>query len=139
MRTGQTHGGALSRRFCWGWDGAALCIHRQNGWRDEFPVAELAEILRSLEEQFRSGWFPLANDVEKMWNGREKPGLGMTILSIRPNDRRHAQAGGYLAVVLEHRELATWNGKSKGIEWRLNGKAPTVEELAARLQEGTCR
>ena len=136
MRTGRTHGGAGSRSFRWWWEGATLHICRQNGWRDQFLMAELAEILKSLEDQFGSGWFPLANNVEKMWNGTEKPGFGVTILKIRPDDCRHAQASSYLGAVFEHLELATWNGKSKGIEWRLNGVAPTVEELAARLREG---
>ena len=76
MRTGRTHGGAGSRSFRWWWEGATLHICRQNGWRDQFLMAELAEILKSLEDQFGSGWFPLANNVEKMWNGTEKPGFG---------------------------------------------------------------
>lgn len=136
MRAGRTHGGGGAKSFCWGWDGATVQIWRENGWDDRFPVAEVAEIVNSLEDQFRLQWFPLANNVEKMRNGTEQPGLGMTILNIRPGDVRHAQASSYLGVVFEHVGLATWNGKSKRIAWRLNRQAPTVGELGARLSEG---
>ncbi len=135
MRAGRTHGGGGSKSFRWSWDGAVVHICRENGWDDRFPVVEVAAILRSLEDQFRWEWFPLANNVEKMRNGTEKPGLGMTILNIRPDEVRHAQASSYLGVVFEHLGLAKWNGKSRRIEWRLNGKAPTIWELAARLSE----
>ena len=135
MGTGRTHGGARSKSFSWEWDGATLWIRRQNGRLEDFALGELVEILKSLEDQFGSGSFPLANDVEKMWNGTEKPGLGMTILAIRPRDRWHAQASSYLGVVFEQLELATWNGKSRGIEWCLSGAAPTAKDLAASLRE----
>ncbi len=85
-----------------------------------------------LEDQFRSGWFPLGNNVAKMPKGTEKPGLGMTIFRIRPVTM-HAQASSYLGVVFEQIGLATWNGKCTGIKWRLNGKVPTGDELAGLL------
>ncbi len=135
MPTGRTRGGAGSKSFSWEWDGATLWIHRQNRRLEDFPLGELVEILKSLEDQFGSGCFPLANNVAKMWNGTEQPGLGMTILDIRPRDLWHAQASSYLGVVFEQLELATWNGKSRGIEWCLSGAAPAAKELAARLRE----
>ena len=134
---GLTRGSHLkSKRFRWWWDGA-LHIRRENRNRqhDEFSIAELERILEDLERQFRSGWFPLGNNVAKMPNGTEKPGLGMTIFRIRPNTM-HAQASSYLGVVFEQIGLATWNGKSRGIEWRLNGKVPTGDELAGLLARG---
>lgn len=137
VHEGLTRGSPLkSKRFQWWWDGA-LHIRRENRNRqhDEFSIAELERILEDLEGQFRSGWFPLGNNVAKMPNGTEKPGLGMTIFRIRPNTM-HAQASSYLGVVFEQIGLATWNRKSRGIEWRLNGKVPTGDELAALLARG---
>ena len=98
-------------------------------------MAELGEILQSLEGQFHSELFPLANNVAKMSKGIEKPGLGMTILRIRPSDIMHAQASSYLGVVFEHVGLTTWNGKHKGIKWRLNRTTPTDEELTGLLRK----
>ena len=45
------------------------------------------------------------------------------------------RASSYLGVVLEQLGLTTWNGKSKGIEWRLNGKVPTGAALAVLLRD----
>ena len=82
------------------------------------------------------GYFPLANDVAKMWDETEKPGLGMTLFRIRPNTT-YAQASSYLGVVFEHVGLATWNGKHRGIEWRLNRTTPTDEELTELFGAGS--
>ena len=121
-RTGRTRG-AKEKSFSWEWDGKTLDIRRENGHHDEFSIKELHRILKSLEDQFQTGWFPLANNVAKMPKGTEKPGLGMTIFKIRPGDTTHAQASSYLGVVFEELGLTTWNGESKGIEWRLNGRS----------------
>ena len=137
MPEGRTHGcGKKSKSFSWRWDGQTLHIHREKDWlHDEFQLAELAEILKSLEDQFGSGWFPLANNVERMSKKTEKRGFGMTIFRGRPGDgTMHAQASSYLGVVFESLELATWNKRCIGIEWRLKGGAPTVDELAMLLR-----
>ncbi len=135
VHEGLTRGSSLKcKRFCWWWDGV-LHIRRENHQHDEFPIAELERILEDLEGQFRSGWFPLGNNVAKMPKGTEKPGLGMTIFRIRPVTM-HAQASSYLGVVFEQIGLTTWNGKCKGIEWRLNGKVPSGDELAGLLARG---
>ena len=126
-----TRGGVLKRkRFYYRWDGQSLHIHRESGWHDEFPVSEIAHILKRLDDQFTAGWFPLANNVEKLSNGTEKAGLGQTILQGQPGNVIHAQASSYVGVVLEDLGLATWNGLNKGIQWRLIRKPPGAEELA---------
>ena len=135
---GQTNGGSKSKSFRWWWDEPTLHIERENGQHNQFPMADLRKILQSLESQFHSGWFPLANDVAKMSNGTEKPGLGMTIFRIRPGDTMSAQASSYLGVVFEHVGLTTWNGKHRSIEWCLNRATPTDEELKGLLRTGTC-
>ena len=140
-----TRGGVLKRkRFYYRWDGRSLHIHRESGWHDEFPVSEIADILKRLDDQFTAGWFPLANNVEKLSNSTEKAGLGQTILQGQGQhgNVRHAQASSYLGVVLEDLGLATWNGLHKGIQWRLIRKPPSTEELArliARRVSDACR
>ena len=130
MRCGLcTRGGVLKRkRFYYRWDGQSLHIHRESGRHDEFPVSEIAHILKRLDDQFTAGWFPLANNVEKLSNGTEKAGLGQTILQGQPGNVIHAQASSYLGVVLgrprsghleraEHRhpmaahQEAAWRGR----------------------------
>ena len=78
MHEGRTRGAPTkSKCFRWYWDDQTLHIHRENRYHqhDDFPRAELEKILEDLEGQFRSGWFPLANNVEKMPKGTEKAGL----------------------------------------------------------------
>ena len=118
------------KRFYYRWDGQSLHIHRESGWHDEFPVSEIADILKRLDDQFAAGWFPLANNVEKLSTSTEQAGLGQTILQGQPGNVRHAQASSYLGVVLEDLGLATWNGLNKGIQWRLIKKPPGGEKLA---------
>ena len=104
------------RSFCYRWDGQSLHIHRERGRHDEFPVSELADILKSLEDQFNSGWFPLANNVEKLNKGMEKAGLGQTIFQLKPGNTTHAQTSSYLGVMLEDLGLAIWNEQHRGIQ-----------------------
>ena len=63
---------------------------------------------------FGEQWFPLANNVEKMYRGTERTGLGMAIYQLRPGDTFHAQGSSYLGVVLEEVDILDWNGKSWG-------------------------
>ena len=79
-----TRGGVLKRkRFYYRWDGRSLHIHRESGCHDEFPVSEIADILKRLDDQFTAGWFPLANNVEKLSNSTEKAGLGQVLSTCR--------------------------------------------------------
>ena len=137
-KLGRTNGGGRSKSFRWWWDGRTLHIKRENGLHDRFRKDELLKILQSLKDQFDSRWFPLANNVDKMSKGIETPGLGMTILGIRPGDITHAQASSYLGVVFEYVGLATWNEKHRGIEWclNLNRTTPTDEELTELFGAG---
>ena len=129
----ETRGGARARQFGYHFNGRVLHIRTERNRHDEFPLEELHFIVNRLVAQFGNGWFPLANNVQKLGDGSERPGLGQTILEARPRDITHAQAGSYLGVILEDLGLTTWNGKNRGIEWRLEGKVPTVESLTDRL------
>ena len=111
---------------------------------DKIVQSAVRHVLKRLDDQFTAGWFPLANNVEKLSNSTEKAGLGQTILQGQGQhgNVRHAQASSYLGVVLEDLGLATWNGLHKGIQWRLIRKPPSTEELArliARRVSDACR
>jgi len=72
---------------------------------------EVFDIMNWLTEKFGLGWFPLANNVEKLWQGTDVDGLGVAILRQRPGDISHAQGASYLGVVLEHAGILEWNSK----------------------------
>lgn len=113
-----------------------LIIRNSEGRVDVFKLDELIKILESLFRQFQSDPFPLANNVEKLGNRTEKPGLGMTILDLKPDDVKHAQASSYLGVVFENIGIFKWNGVNKGIKWRIL-LPPEEWRLGERLSAST--
>lgn len=115
-------------------DMCSLVIRNTNGARHEFNLYEIMLVLRKLLEDFGSGPFPLANNVETMGQGTEQAGLGMTILSQRPGDVTHAQGASYLGPVLEHCRFLEWNGKHVGIEWRLIDTDCNIKHVLAKMQ-----
>ncbi|MBU2740871.1 hypothetical protein HF670_07935 [Acidithiobacillus thiooxidans] len=85
-----------------------------------YSATEIYQILQSLEKQFGQKYFPLANNVEHLGRGDERPGLGMTILQIGINTNiTHAQGSSYLGPCLERLGYCEWNNKNNGIQWRL--------------------
>lgn len=124
--------GPQGRRFQWEVDAEADCvrIHRSNGATDTFSIKEIFLILHSLYDQFGHDWFPLANNVGRLGNGTERPGLGTTILEGCPRNITHAQAASYLGVILEEIRLTAWNERNTGIAWRtVRVPPPTIEDL----------
>jgi hypothetical protein len=113
-----THGGK-AKRFVWSYRDDLLVIKTNEGKTHQYTLQEIIAILSVLRTKFEHGWFPLANNVQKMFELEERPGLGSTIYSLRPGDTYHAQGASYLGVVLEEAGILEWNGRMKGIEWRL--------------------
>jgi|LGVF01.1.fsa_nt_gb hypothetical protein len=115
-----THGGK-SKEFEWEYNcnRDRLFIENEDGRIHMFDLPEIMEIIDWLVERFGTNWFPLANNVQKLGDGTEKPGLGMAILSQRPKDITHAQGSSYLGMVLENVNIFQWNGAMKGIQWRM--------------------
>src|SRR5687768_2803688 len=95
-----THGGR-ARRFRWCYANENLRIENESGLRHTFSLAEVHSILGDLRSEFGEQWFPLANNVEKMYHGTEVPGLGTAIYRLCAGDTFHAQGASYLGVVLE--------------------------------------
>ncbi len=108
-------------------------IQNERGRRLAYTIEELCAILRDLHGSFGEGFFPLANNVEKLGEGSERAGLGTTILKHRPRDISHAQGASYLGVVMEECGYFEWNGKHLGIAWRLRRLDLDQDALAARL------
>ena len=84
---------------------------------DEFSVSELQQFLDKLDTDFKDHWIPLANNVERMRNGNEIPGLGSTFYSILHNVKR-AQAVSQLAPIFEHHKLFQWQHDG-GDRWKI--------------------
>jgi hypothetical protein len=124
-----THGGGKAKRFDWGFRNDFVKIENENGRQEEYSLAEILAVLNWLTNKFGTGWFPLANNVEKLGRDEEADGLGVAILRQRPNNISHAQGSSYLGVVLEHAGILEWNNKPRGIKWRIIRQAQTLDEL----------
>lgn len=141
-RSSYTRGGPNKRiSFKW-WldvDRNVLMTKNENGRVDQFHLDEIVKILQRIKTEFGSGYFPLGNNVEKLRKGTEVRGLGTIIFDFSPGDIKHAQAASYLGPLLEDIGFFEWNGKHKGIEWRLlnnlkiDGKS--VSEKLAHLKK----
>ena len=58
----------------------------------------------------------------------------MTLMSIKANTT-YAQGASYLGVVLEELGYLRWNGRSRGIGWRLTGEDGSEMGLGSRLKD----
>ncbi|OPY62352.1 MAG: hypothetical protein A4E57_04011 [Syntrophorhabdaceae bacterium PtaU1.Bin034] len=125
----RTHGGRKGKYFRWELSNDVLIIENEKGRRHEYHLAEVLAILLWLTNRFGNGWFPLANNVEKLWHEEEIDGLGTAILQQQPRNTLHAQGSSYLGVVLEYAGILAWNGKSRGIKWRIIHPVTTLDEL----------
>lgn len=69
----ETHGG---RRKAFGWQlvGKNVVIKNVENREHIYPVSEIFLTIKWLHEKFQMGWFPLANNVELLHRGEERPG-----------------------------------------------------------------
>jgi hypothetical protein len=123
-----THGGK-ARRFEWKYQGNETIITNENGRTHLYSVGEIYDIINWLTQKFGADWFPLANNVEKLGNGKEVDGLGVAILRQGPKNITHAQGSSYLGVVLEQLGILEWNHKAKGIKYRIIHRPNSIDEL----------
>jgi hypothetical protein len=96
--------------------------------------SEIQNILNVLNTRFSSDNFPLSNSI-LLDDGTEKAGLGMTLLECILGDVSRSQGASYLGVVLEEAEYFEWNGKNKGIEWRLMDTDFSTDGLRIHLSK----
>lgn len=128
-----THGGRKAKSFNWEFHNNYVIINNEKGRREEYSLNEMFAVLSWLSDRFGAGWFPLANNVEKLGRDEETDGLGVAILRQQPRNVRHAQGSSYLGVVLEDAGLLEWNNRQRRIEWRIIHQAQTVDELRAAI------
>ncbi len=122
-----THGGK-ARRFDWKLERDLVVIENEDHKRHSFSVQEITDVLAWLYQRFGSSWIPLANNVQKMYEGTEIAGLGSAIYERKPGDTYHAQGASYLGVVLEEAGILQWNNEMKGIAWRMVSPGKLNEE-----------
>jgi len=129
-----THGGR-AKNFDWEVKERQVFIQSESAMRHSYSFDEILTIISWLHAKFGESWFPLANNVEKMYSGTERAGLGSAIYRLKPGDTFHAQGGSYLGVVLEEVGIFEWNGEKRGICWRIRNRASDVELIEALLTE----
>ena len=129
-----THGGRKAKRFNWVLQDDYVKIKNENARQEEYPVGEIFDVINWLTERFGLSWLPLANNVEKLWQGTEVDGLGVAILWRRPRNIAHAQGASYLGVVLEHVGILEWNNKERGIQWRIIRSVQSPDELRRAIK-----
>lgn len=129
-----THGGR-ARRFEWSFRDGEIQIQSESGIHHQFTTNEILQIIRELDSSFGNEWIPLGNNVEKLYSGTEKLGLGTAIYRRRPGDTLHAQGASYLGVLLEEIGVFRWNGMIKGIAWRIENRVADLETLEALLHQ----
>ena len=122
-----THGKA--KRFNWILQDNDVTIEYENRRIEKYPLEEILDIMNWLKGKFGVNWFPLANNVEKLGKDIEIDGLGVAILRQRPRNISHAQGSSYLGVVLDHVGILEWNGRQKGIEWRIVRPVRSLDDL----------
>lgn len=124
-----THGGRKGKRFEYVLHGDFIKIRNEEERKEVYSLSEIFNILNWLAARFDAGWFPLANNVEKLGKNEEMDGLGVAILRQQPGNVSHAQGSSYLGVVLESAGIFEWNNKMKGIEWRIIRQPLSIDEL----------
>lgn len=132
-----TRGGkAKGKHFTWRFESDLhqVLIENEDGRVHVYSVHEIQAVLRAVYREFKSDYFPLANNVERLWNGTEKMGLGKLILELEGSNTTHAQGSSYLGVILEECGYFVWNRKHRGIEWRLEDTDFSLDGITSRLK-----
>ena len=120
----QTYGGK-AKDFWWRVDDEGNTTIRRvfatRGPREDVRVHTITrnELERLLAEMADGESWPLANNVEKLTNGTEQHGLGQFLceqLGWTPTD---AQLAGHLGVILTGAGVWNYNGRRRGIMFRL--------------------
>jgi hypothetical protein len=135
QRVSVTHGGR-AKSFDWLVKERQLHIKSESGMKHSYSFDEVLTIIRSLHSTFGESWFPLANNVEKMYSGTEQAGLGSLIYQLSPGNTVHAQGASYLGVVLEEVVVFEWNGEKHGICWRIRNFAHDINSIEALFSNG---
>lgn len=126
-----THGGR-AKEFKWVLVADSILIIKQSGVSLNYNLLDIQSILSELNQVFGLEWFPLANNVEKLYLNEEVFGLG-TALYRSSQSSLYAQGASYLGVVLESGGILEWNGEKRGIQWRLIRWPLTLDSMKIGL------
>lgn len=110
---------------------SGLTVHNKNN-RDLLQISfiQLACILKTLGDQFVNNFFPLENNVSSAHKKILNPGLGLATNNCGIVDVTYAS---YIGPILEDLGFLDWNGKRKGIEWRLVDQPASAAEIEERV------
>jgi len=115
----RTFGGPKkSLEFSYCQDDTSLRIENEKNRMIVYSLQELDQITLRLKDQFAGRFFPLGNNVEKLGNGTEVEGFGTIVHEITGNITK-AQGVSYLGPILTAEGILEWNGKNRGIEFRI--------------------
>lgn len=104
---------------------SGIIIQNNNNTTHKFSYEDIQRIIESLNNEFETNWFPLANNVKELHNGDEKAGLGKIIYELTGNTTK-AQASSYLGAYLDEigvlifSKQTPFNSSRIVIGWKLN-------------------
>ena len=104
---------------------SSIEISNNEGRIISYSFGEIKNILDSLYIKFNKNWFPLSNNVEKIYNLTAEDGLGKTIYEIT-NNNVQAQGSSYLGAYLEELGILVFSkekskiSKKSVIGWKIN-------------------
>jgi hypothetical protein len=104
---------------------SGIKISNNEGRIISYSFGEIKNILDSLYIKFNKNWFPLSNNVEKIYNLTAEDGLGKTIFEITKNNIK-AQGSSYLGAYLEELGILIFSkakskiSKKSVIGWKIN-------------------
>lgn len=115
--------GGKSKPFLWKIDdGGNIHIKRkfnlENGEKDVEKVVN-ANDLNRLDEYMADGkWKDLANNVQKLANGKEKPGIGKFLYDELGWTTTDAQLSSHLGVIFYRSKVWDYNEKMRGMQFK---------------------
>lgn len=115
--------GGKAKPFYWKIDDkGSISIKRMFGNQEKLisqtvNAQELGKIDKYLSD---GGWKALANDVEKLKKGTEKPGIGKFMYDNLEMNEAEAQLSSHLGAIFSNAGAWLYNGKKRGIEFKKN-------------------
>ena len=110
--------GAKGKSFKWIFDSRnGITIRRQFSIGDRVDIFSRNEIEQIIQFTINNGNIPLANNVEKIYKGTEKIGLGSFIYNQFTKDISKAQAASQLATILVKTGIYDYNGLMRNMEF----------------------
>ena len=117
--------GGKAKNFRWKLDEVGdLLIERKfkNSSKVEISKIPVDELERIINYVGSDNWIDLANNVEKLKKGEEKPGIGRFMYDELGYNETQCQTASQLGPVLTNAGIWEYNGKKRNIQFRTNNK-----------------